>query len=106
MENEVFLNLQRMRSMDDFLEIYYWKNYQQNEVDFVLKRNKKVCQLIQVSYINDKEDIKDREINSLLKASEELKCNNLILITWDYEAEEKIKNKTVKFIPLWKWLLH
>lgn len=105
MENTVFLNLQRMKSIDKLLEVYYWKNYQQNEVDFVLKKNNKIHQLIQVSYINHKEDIKERETNSLLKAGEELKCNNFAIITWDYENEEKIKNKTIKFIPLWKWLL-
>jgi len=23
----------------------------------------------------------------------------------DYEAEEKIKGKKIKFVPLWKWLM-
>jgi len=41
----------------------------------------------------------------LIKASEELKCNDLFVITGDYEKEEKIENKNIKFIPLWKWLL-
>lgn len=99
-ENEVALELQRRRSADKSLEVYYWKDHQQNEIDFVLKRDKKVETLIQVSYITSKEEIKDREIKALLKASEQLRCKNLLVITWDYEAEEKIK-----FIPLWKWLL-
>ena len=57
--------------------------------------------------INEKkiEEIKEREINALLKSSKELRCNNLIVITWDYEAEEKTKGKKIKFIPLWRWLL-
>jgi hypothetical protein len=44
-------------------------------------------------------------IDNLLIASKELHCNNLLVITRDYEAEEKIKGKKIKFIPLWKWLL-
>jgi len=32
-------------------------------------------------------------------------CRNLLVITWDYEAEEKTNGKSIKFIPLWKWLL-
>ena len=44
-------------------------------------------------------------IDNLLIASKELHCNNLLVITWDYEAQEKIEGKTIKFIPLWKWLL-
>ncbi|MEW5759773.1 MAG: hypothetical protein AB1779_03285 [Candidatus Thermoplasmatota archaeon] len=46
-----------------------------------------------------------REIKALIKASKELKCKNLLVITWDYEDEKKIENRKVTFIPLWKWLL-
>lgn len=28
-----------------------------------------------------------------------------IIITEDYEQEEKIQSKTIKYLPLWKWLL-
>lgn len=28
-----------------------------------------------------------------------------LIITEDYEEEEKIKNKKIKFMPLWKWLI-
>ena len=99
-ENEVALELQRRKGVDKSLEVYYWKDHQQKEVDFVLKRDKKIEALIQVSYINSKEEIKEREINALVKSSKELRCKNLLVITWDYESEEKIK-----FVPLWKWLL-
>lgn len=85
-------------------EIYYWKNPLHEEVDFVVKEEK-IKQLIQVCYdINDL-NVKKRELRSLLKASKELKCNNLLVITGDYDTEEKIGNKKIKFIPLWKWLL-
>ncbi|MCW3134013.1 MAG: hypothetical protein N2V78_06785 [Methanophagales archaeon] len=29
----------------------------------------------------------------------------MIIITWDYEAELTVKNKTIVCIPLWKWLI-
>ncbi len=104
-ENEVALELQRRKAKENLFEVYYWKDYQQNEVDFVIKKEKKVEQLIQVSYINSKEEIREREINALLKASKELRCKNLIVITLDYETEEKFDGENIKFIPLWKWLL-
>ncbi len=72
---------------------------------FVLKHATKIDKLIQVCYNISDINTKEREIKSLLIASEELNCNNLEIITWDYEAEEKYKDKTIKFIPLWKWLL-
>ncbi|MDP2924877.1 MAG: ATP-binding protein [Nanoarchaeota archaeon] len=104
-ENEVALELQRRKAKENSFEVYYWKDHQQNEVDFVIKKEKKVEQLIQVSYINSKEEIREREINALLKASKELRCKNLIVITWDYETGEKFDGENIKFVPLWKWLL-
>lgn len=105
MENIVCINLMRQKSLNPLLEIYYWKDYSQHEVDFILKEKSKVNELIQVCYAFTNNQTKIRETDSLMKASKELKCNNLKIITWDYESEEKFKNKKIKFIPLWKWLL-
>ena len=97
MENVVFLQLLREKNKQPLQEIYYYK-LPDAEVDFVVKETR-IRQLIQVSY--DINESKEREIRSLLKASEDLKCRNLLIITWDYEGEEK----GIKFLPLWKWLL-
>lgn len=105
MENIIAIELQRSKFRDIPFETYYWKDYQQREVDFVVKQGTRVEQLIQVTYATDKEEIEEREIEALIKASSELNCNNLLVISWDYDAEEKIKGKTIKFTPLWKWLL-
>lgn len=86
-------------------EIFYWKDYQQREVDFVLKGGAKIEQLLQVVYALSKQETKDA-LEALNKASKELRCNNLLVVTWDYESEEKFKGKKIKFIPLWKWLLN
>lgn len=86
------------------IESYYWKNYQHEEVDFIIRENK-VKQLIQVCYDIDDDAVKSRELKALIKASKELKCRNLLIITGNHEAEETIKGNKVRFIPLWKWLL-
>ena len=57
-------------------------------------------------YDIESENVKKREIKSLINASKELKCNNLIVITEDYKKEEKIDDKKIKYIPLWEWLLN
>ncbi len=105
MENVVFLKMREDRIKDPLLEIFYWNN-QKSEVDFVLRSGPKILILIQVTYASKKDEIKERETTSLISAAVELKCNNLLIITWDYESEEEIKGKTIKFIPLWKWLLN
>jgi len=104
MENLVAIELFR-RASEAGWEIYYWKDYQQREVDFVIKDGKSIALLIQVTNISSKREIGERELDSLLRASEELRCNNLLVITYDYEDEEKISGKKIRFIPLWKWLI-
>jgi predicted AAA+ superfamily ATPase len=106
MENLVAVELmRRKRYWFRNQEIYYWKDYQQNEVDFIVKEGEKIKQLIQVTYASNKNEIETREIKGLLKASELLNCKNLVVITWDYEDEITIENRKIIFKPLWKWLL-
>ena len=64
-----------------------------------------VKQLIQVTYSSGRDEIDKREIKSLVKASEQLRCKDLLMVTWDYEDEFRRDNKKIKCIPLWKWLL-
>jgi len=104
MENLVAIELFR-RASEAGWGIYYWKDYQQREVDFVIKDGKNIALLIQVTNISSKREIGERELDSLLRASEELRCNNLLVITYDYEDEEKISGKKIRFVPLWKWLI-
>lgn len=103
-ENMVFLELARRSSMEHS-EISYWQDIYQNEVDFVVKEGRKIKELIQVCYDTGNYDTKKREVSALLKSGKELKCRKLTVITDDYEAEETIDGRKIKFIPLWKWLL-
>jgi len=103
-ENVVAIKLKKLE-MDRKCNIFYWKNPLHEEVDFVIKNGMKVNALIQVCYNVSEQNTKERELKALMKASEEFKCNNLLVITEDYETEEKFKGKKIKFIPLWKWLL-
>ncbi|MCX6304163.1 MAG: ATP-binding protein [Bacteroidetes bacterium] len=107
-ENAVAVELRR-REMEGKCKIFYYKNQKQEEVDFVIQQGLKIKQLIQVCYSLSEPKVKDREIRGLLKASAELECHNLIIITNDLEATEKHSwfghSGEIKFIPLWKWLL-
>ena len=105
MENLVAIELKKKELKREF-NIFYFKDYQGREVDFVIKEGMKVKQLIQVTYASGIDEIDKREIKALIKASNELKCKDLLVITWDYEGEEEIKGKRIKFMPLWRWLLN
>jgi len=101
-ENAVALELMRRADFDT--TIYYWKDRFGKEVDFVIKVGTEVRQLIQVCYEISHPDTKERETSAILRASLELKCDNLLVITGDSEGTEEVHNKTIQFIPLWKWL--
>ena len=75
------------------------------EVDFVVYEGQRVKELIQVCYDVSDINTKNREIDALIRASKELKCNELKIITWDYEGKEEVEGKKIEYVPLWKWLL-
>jgi predicted AAA+ superfamily ATPase len=105
MENTVGIQLYRFSQQYPNTKIFYFKSRQGHEVDFVIKRGIRIEQLIQVCYDIEDEGTKEREIKALIKVGKELMCRDLVVMTWSYEGEEKIKGKRVRFIPLWKWLL-
>ncbi len=105
MENTVAVELLRQISNSNSrLEMYYWKDSQHREVDFVIKEGADVSQLIQVCYDIDNPKTKERELRSLVGAAKELNCSDLLVITWDHEDMEEFKGNNIRFVPLWKWL--
>ena len=106
MENIVFIELLRRKLYyNSGDELYYWKDHRGREIDFVVKTSESVKQLIQVTNASEKNEIETREIAPFEAASSEMKCNNILVITWDYEGTMPLGDKTVAFTPLWKWLL-
>jgi predicted AAA+ superfamily ATPase len=47
----------------------------------------------------------DREIQGLLTALNKFKLKEGIIITDEQEETRKIDGKSIKIIPVWKWLL-
>lgn len=104
-ENLVAVELRRRQARNRDLEFFYWKDRRQREVDFVIKNGTKVNELIQVCWDVSDHETKRREVKSLVKAMEEFKLKEGLVLTSDFEGEEKIKGKQILYKPLWKWLL-
>ncbi len=109
-ENIVAIELQRRAARmapETNSEVFYWKDHQGREVDFIVKEGTKVRQLLQVAYELDG-DVRRRELDALLRASVDLMCKDLVVITGDHEGVEKVHTnglaRDIRFIPLWKWL--
>jgi predicted AAA+ superfamily ATPase len=107
-ENAVAVAL-RKRELEGHEEVFFWKGADGQEVDFVVKAGLEVTGLVQVCANVDNPKTRQRETRALLKASEELSCNRLVVLTADTEDQEDVtwygREGTVRFVPLWKWLL-
>lgn len=71
-------------------------------MDFVLKEGPDVVGLIQSCYDAGDPETRDREVRAPAEASRQLWCPNLMILTWDYEAEQEFEGRKIRFRPLWK----
>lgn len=99
MENVVFLELFRKNK-----EVFYWK--ENREVDFVVKEGNEVKKLIQVCYNFDRDEVEERELKALVKASEDVECEDLTVVTYETEDQREVAGKEIDCIPFWKWLFN
>ena len=72
------------------------------EVDFYLPEQRK---LIQASYSLQDDDTFRRETEALIKVSNHLNVNDLLIITKDEETVLEKDGKRIRVMPLWKWVL-
>jgi len=98
LENMAFLNLRKI-----YKEIFYFQ--ETGECDFVIKEGTKITKAIQVCY-NLTEQNKDREINGLITAMNKFDLKEGLILTYNQDDEFIIKNKKIKLVPVWKWLLN
>lgn len=104
MENLVFVEIMR-RGYKLNKDVFFYKTRNNKEVDFILKKGINIEKLIQVCYKIEDLKTKERETKALIEASQDLDCDDLLVITWDVEDEKISQGKKIKFIPIWKWLL-
>jgi uncharacterized protein len=98
LENLIALDLLRRNE-----EFYYHRNMY--ECDFVLKKNTKIYQAIQVCYDFNTRN-KDREIRGVLEAIKDYNLSTGIIISRNQKEEILIDGKKILIIPAWEWLLN
>jgi predicted AAA+ superfamily ATPase len=99
----VYIELLR-RAAKEFDDVYYYKpSSQSKEVDFVVCRQDKVKELVQVTYEIDSAKAFNRETSALIQASDALKCNELTLVCFDETRDEVVKDKTIHIKNALEW---
>lgn len=108
-ENIVYLEYLRRKMSNPEFQLFYWKEEQSGrdgkEVDFVVKNRDGILEIVQVCMGNLTEDTKKRELRAIAKAAKKLVPKKIVVITDEYEGNEKYEYGNVIFVPLWKWLL-
>lgn len=105
LENIIYIELLR-RAARDFLDVYYFKpNARAKEVDFVVYDKGTAVELIQVAYDIESPKTYNRELSSLVTASNQLHCDHLTLISFAATKDVVIEEKTIHIRSVTEWLL-
>ena len=90
------------------ISLFYWKSPQNEEVDFVVKEGPLVTRLIQVCTDTDNPKTLKREMRALIKASQELRCDELLLLNDRSDRTEIFSwqgaERRIRLMPLWSFL--
>ena len=100
LENAVFLELKR-----EGQDLYYYKTNDNLEVDFLLRKNGKNEELIQVPWSIEDRDVRKREIKSLFSAMEELKMKKGTILTYGESDIIKKGGNEITVKPVYRWML-
>lgn len=98
LENMVYIELRRRGG-----EVFY-HNSGSAECDFVVRDGFRVMQAIQVCYLLDSSDTREREIRGIQDAMDTYQLLEGTIVTNTHEEEVKCGDKIIHILPAWKWL--
>ena len=106
LENQVFIELIR-RGYDVEKTMFYYRSRNDKEVDFVLREGTRILRLVQVCYDmsspkTEKREVdsKKREVDSIVECAGELKCDNLVIVTYNDKRTIEKDGYRVNVVPI------
>ena len=102
LENQVFVNLLR-KGYDPERSMFYYRTRNDKEIDFVLRENNRVKQLVQVSYEMTSDKTIRRECSALVEAAQELHCSDLYVLTNNEQRTVEWEGCTIHVQPALQW---
>ena len=102
LENQVFVELLR-RGYNTEKSLFYYRSRNDKETDFVTRQGNRIESLIQVCYDLSSPKTEKREVDSLIECAGELKCDHLMIITWDEERVIEKNGYRIEVVPVMKW---
>ena len=102
LENQVFVELLR-RGYNTEKSLFYYRSRNDKETDFVLREGTQVERLVQVCFDMSSPKTERREVDSLIECAEELKCNQLTIVTNNEERTIRKGNHCIHVVPITKF---
>jgi len=98
LENLVFVEIKRSGK-----EYYYWTD--KKECDFIIKDEKSIIDVMQVTYSLSNPEIVKREVEGLLSALIEFGLKQGKILTYNEFDTREVGGKIIEIMPVWYWLL-
>lgn len=99
LENQVFIELIR-RGYDVEKTMFYYRSRNDKEVDFVLREGTRILRLVQVCYDISSPKTEKREVDSIVECAGELKCDNLVIVTYNYKCTIEKDGYKIDVVPI------
>ena len=99
LENQVFIELIR-RGYDVEKTMFYYRSRNDKEVDFVLREGPRILRLVQVCYDMSSPKTEKREVDSIVECAGELKCDNLVIVTYNDKRTIEKDGYRVDVVPI------
>ena len=99
LENQVFIELIR-RGYDVEKTMFYYRSRNDKEVDFVLRKGTSIERLVQVCYDMSSPKTEKREVDSIIECAGELKCSNLVIVTYNDKRTIEKDGYKIEVLPI------
>ena len=99
LENQVFIELIR-RGYNVEKTMFYYRSRNDKEVDFVLREETRILRLVQVCYDMGNPKTEKREVDSIIECAEELKCDNLVIVTYNDKRTIEKDGYKIDVVPI------
>ena len=103
LENQVFIELIR-RGYDVEKTMFYYRSRNDKEVDFVLRKGTSIECLVQVCYDMSSPKTEKREVDSIIECAGELKCSNLVIVTYNDKRTIEKDGYKIEVVPIWEFI--
>ena len=99
LENQVFMELLR-KGYDIEKSMFYYHSRNDKEVDFVLRNGTQIERLVQVCYDLSSPKTERREVDSMVECAGELKCSNLVIVTYNDKRTIEKDGYYIHVVPI------